>query len=155
MTTNTTAIRQDLKDRADIIILVDRFYERVRADATLGPIFDGIARVNWEKHLPKLYDFWDTVLFQANTFRGNLIGAHAQLIPAAAMGRGLFEHWLALFRATVAELFEGPNAARIVRSAGDMANVIHSKIHRLPDPRFDPALLTEEQRQRYARYRGE
>ncbi len=155
MIENTAATRSDLTGRADIVTLVDRFYERVRADITLGPIFDGIARVDWDRHLPKLYDFWDTVLFQANTFRGNLIGTHAQLIPTAAMGRSLFEHWLALFRATVAELFEGPNAARIVLSAENMADVIHSKIHRLPDPRFDPALLTEEQRQRYARYRGE
>jgi len=102
-----------------------------------------------------LYDFWDTVLFRANTFRGNLIGAHAKLIPAAGMGRELFDHWLDLFRATVAENFSGPNAGHIVRCAEDMANVISSRIHHIPDPRFDPAKLTPEQRARYASYRGE
>ena len=151
--TGHPAALPDLNGRADIIVLVDRFYDRVRADALLGPIFDGVARVNWETHLPKLYDFWDTVMFRANTFRGNLIGAHARLIPAAAMGKELFDHWLGLFRKTVAENFDGPNAEHIVRCAEDMANVIYSKIHRVPDPRFDPAKLTPEQRARYAKYR--
>lgn len=53
----------DLTDRADIVRLVDAFYGRVRADAILSPIFDGIARVDWTLHLPKMYDFWESVLF--------------------------------------------------------------------------------------------
>jgi hypothetical protein len=35
-----------------------------------------------------------------------------------------------------------------------MANVIYSKINAVPDPRFDPANLTPEQRERYARYKA-
>jgi hemoglobin len=146
---------RDITGRDDIVVLVDRFYARVRADDRLGFVFDDVARVDWNKHLPKLYDFWDTVLFRANTFRGNLLGAHAQLIPEAGMDRELFDHWLALFRKTVADSFSGPNAGHIVRCAEDMAAVIHGKIHGIPDARFDPAKLTDEQRQRYAKYRGE
>jgi len=146
---------RDITGRDDIVVLVDRFYARVRADDRLGFVFNDVARVDWGKHLPKLYDFWDTVLFRANTFRGNLLGAHAQLIPEAGMDRELFDHWLALFRKTVTDNFSGPNAEHIVRCAEDMASVIHGKIHGIPDRRFDPARLTEEQRQRYAKYRGE
>jgi hemoglobin len=152
--TNTTAL-PDITGRPDLVILVDRFYDRVRKDDRLGFVFDEVAQVDWARHLPKLYDFWDTVLFRANTFRGNLIGVHAQLIPAAGMDRELFEHWLTLFRQTVAENFEGPKAGHILRCAEDMANVIYSKIHNVPDPRFDPAKLTPEQRARYANYRSE
>ena len=67
----TQAPRPDLRDRADIVRLVDRFYERIREDEALGPIFDRVAQVDWATHLPKMYDFWDTVLFRAGTFRGN------------------------------------------------------------------------------------
>jgi hemoglobin len=151
--TNTTTL-PDITGRPDLVILVDRFYDRVRKDDRLGFVFDEVAQVDWARHLPKLYDFWDTVLFQANTFRGNLIGAHAQLIPAAGMDRELFEHWLTLFRQTVAENFEGPKAGHLLRCAEDMANVIYSKIHNVPDPRFDPAKLTPEQRARYSTYRS-
>jgi hemoglobin len=145
----------DITGRADLVVLVDRFYDRVRKDDRLGFVFDQVAQVDWEKHLPKLYDFWDTVLFRANSFRGNLIGAHAQWIPDAGMDRELFDHWLDLFRRTVAENFAGPNAEHIVRCAEDMASVIHGKIHNLPDPRLDSARLTPEQRARCAAMRKE
>ncbi len=68
------------------------------------------------------------------------------------MGKASFHHWLELFTATVNDLFHGTNAAVIIRSAEDMANVIYSKINHVPDPRFDSANLTAEQRERYARY---
>jgi hemoglobin len=145
----------DITGRADLVVLVDRFYDRVRRDDRLGFVFDQVVQVDWEKHLPKLYDFWDTVLFRANSFRGNLIGAHAQWIPDVGMDRELFDHWLDLFRRTVAENFAGPNADHIVRCAEDMASVIHGKIHNLPDPRLDPARLTPEQSARYAAMRKE
>ncbi len=131
--------RQDLPDllgHLDIVKLVDAFYVKVRADAALGHVFDGVAHVNWDTHLPKLYAFWDTVMFRAGTFRGNPLAAHLKLIERTDMGWPLFERWLELFRATVAENFAGENAGHIVRCAEDMARVIHSKIHAVPAPRF-------------------
>ncbi len=143
----------DITSRTDIETLVNAFYQRVRGDSELGPIFDQVAQVNWETHLPKMYAFWETVLFGAGTFRGNPIAAHMKLIPFTDMGKDRFDRWLTMFRATVGALFAGTNAAHIQRAAEDMANVIFSKIHGVPDPRFDPANLTPEQRARYAAYR--
>ena len=71
--------KPDILGRPDIERLVNAFYIKVRADEPLGHVFDGVAKVNWETHLPKLYDFWDTVLFRAGTFRGNPIAAHMKL----------------------------------------------------------------------------
>lgn len=144
---------RDLTDRDDIVLLVDTFYEHIRADEKLGPVFSDVAMVNWEAHLPKMYDFWDTVMFRSGRFRGNPIAAHAKLVPQTNMSRETFDHWLTLFRSTVAELFEGEKAGHIVRCAEDMANVIYSKIHNVPDPRFEPANLTDDQRARYANYK--
>ncbi len=144
----------DITGRDDLVRLVDAFYAKVRADQELGHVFDGVAKVNWERHLPKLYDFWDTVLFRAGAFRGNPIAAHANLIPLTNMGWPLFERWLEIFQATVDERFSGERAGHIVRCAEDMAGVIYSRIHGVPDPRFDPARLTPEQRARYSNYRN-
>ena len=125
----------DITGRDDLVKLVDAFYTKVRADPPLGHIFNDVARVNWETHLPKLYDFWDTVLFRSGTFRGNPLAAHARLLGRADidsetdMGWPMFQRWLTLFRDTVNELFQGDNATHIVRCAEDMARVIHSKIH--------------------------
>ena len=50
----------ELASRADIVPLVDAFYERVREDKILSSIFTDVARVDWEVHLPKMYDFWES-----------------------------------------------------------------------------------------------
>ncbi len=150
---NEFAQKTDLRGRPDIVTLGDAFYAKIRADEPLGHVFDEVARVDWETHLPKLYDFWDTVLFRAGTFRGNPIVTHAKLLEKTQLPWPLFERWLAMFRETVGELYEGENAVHIVRCAEDMARVIHSKIRHIPSPRFDPARLTPEQKARYAKYR--
>ena len=146
--------RPDLADRTDIIRVVDRFYERIRGDEKLGPIFNEIAQVDWATHLPRMYDFWDTVIFRAGSFRGNPLAVHAQLASKADMSLPTFRRWLALFRETVEDLYAGPNARMLLRSAEDMANVIHGKINGVADPRFDPSNLTPEQKARYAAYRA-
>lgn len=148
-------IRTDLQGRAEIEQLVNAFYDRVRSDALLGFIFDQVAKTEWRTHLPKMYAFWETVMFRSGGFVGNPLVAHAKLVPLTDMGRDKFDHWLQLFCATVDDLFEGEHAEHIKRCAEDMANVIHAKINQVPDPRFDPARLTPEQRERYARYKQE
>ena len=145
----------DINGRPEIERLVNSFYERIRFDELLGFIFNEVADVDWDSHLSKMYDFWETVLFRAGSYRGNLLGAHAKLVSRTAMGREQFDRWLELFRSTVDELFSGENADHIMRCADDMANVIYSRINNVPDPRFDPANLTPEQRERYARYKSD
>lgn len=146
-------IRPDIEGRAEIERLVDRFYEKVRADELLGPIFDGVAKVDWNAHLPKLYAFWQTVLFREGDYRGNPLGAHIKLLVETPMDWPRFQRWLDLFQATVDENFRGEHADHVKNAAADMAHVIYSRINNVSDPRFDPANLTPEQRSRYAKYR--
>jgi hemoglobin len=54
--------KTDITTREDIIILVNAFYDGIKAHALLGPIFNEIAQVNWETHLPKMYSFWSSIL---------------------------------------------------------------------------------------------
>jgi hemoglobin len=155
MFNTTDSNKGDLNGRAEIELLVNSFYDRVRSDEVLGFIFDQVAKTNWEAHLPKMYAFWETVMFRSGGFTGNPLVAHAKLVPLTDMGRDKFDHWLKLFCATVDDLFAGQNANHIKRCAEDMANVIHARINQVPDARFDPARLTPEQRERYARYKQE
>ena len=144
----------DIRNREDIERLVNAFYERVRRDELLGFIFDEVARTDWESHLPKMYAFWETVLFGTGGYQGNPLVAHAKLVPLTEMGEKQFDRWRQLFKATVDEFFFGEKAAHIQRAAEDMANVIHARIHNVADARFDPERLSPEQRSRYARYRA-
>lgn len=147
------ASKPDIAGREQIEQLVNAFYLRVRSDELLGFIFDRVAQTNWETHLPKMYAFWETVLFRTGGYTGNPLAAHAKLIPQTEMGRIQFDRWLLLFRSTVDDLFTGEKAAHIKSCAEDMANVIYARINQVADPRFDPANLTPEQRERYARYK--
>ena len=147
--------KPDISGKPQIEQLVNAFYRRVRGDAVLGFIFDRVAQINWETHLPKMYAFWETVLFRSGGYTGNPLAAHAKLVPQTEMGRAQFDHWLMLFRTTVDELFAGEKADHIKNCAEDMANVIHARINGVPDARFDPANLTPEQRERYARYKSQ
>lgn len=153
MTDKPPAPKHDIEGRADIERLVNHFYGLVRKDKLIGFIFEEVAKVDWDSHLPKMYAFWETVLFGTGNFRGNPLAAHAKLVPMTEMGLEQFQQWLSLFHQTVDELFGGERAGHIKRSAEDMANVIYSRINGVPDPRFDPANLTPEQRERYRRYR--
>lgn len=155
MTAEDPVKKPDLQGRPEIEKLVNTFYDRVRADAVLGHIFDKVAQTNWETHLPKMYAFWETVMFRNGGFTGNPLAAHAKLVPLTDMGRDKFDHWLKLFCGTVDDLFLGEHADHIKNCAADMANVIFSRINSVPDPRFDPANLTPEQRERYARYKSQ
>ncbi len=118
----------DLNDRADIVRLVDAFYDRVRADAILSPIFDGIARVDWAVHLPKMYDFWESVLFGRAVFKGNPLLVHQELARRAQLTATEFNRWIQLFHSSVDDLFVGSCADEAKSKASRIALVMQHHI---------------------------
>lgn len=56
---------KDITSEADIKLMVDSFYQKVNEDDLLGPVFNDIAQVNWENHLPRMYSFWESLIFHA------------------------------------------------------------------------------------------
>ncbi|WP_142849615.1 group III truncated hemoglobin [Telmatospirillum sp. J64-1] len=81
--------------------MVDRFYEKVRADSVLGPIFN--ERItDWGPHLSTMYDFWHSVILARGRYKGSVMSAHIQ-IPQISPDN--ITRWLALFRETTEELF--------------------------------------------------
>jgi hemoglobin len=80
--------------------LVNKFYARVRRDAVLGPVFEA-AIDNWPAHLDKLCAFWSSVTLMTGRYKGTPMKAHAEL---PEINSEHFRSWLALFRATAAEI---------------------------------------------------
>tara|TARA_R110000787_G_scaffold116269_1_gene226390 strand:- start:640 stop:1083 length:444 start_codon:yes stop_codon:yes gene_type:complete len=85
-------------DDAYISELVETFYGRVRADATLGPIFDKEIGDNWGPHLARMKDFWASVAMNAGRYNGKPVPAHTKL---TGMTASHFQIWLGLFRQTL------------------------------------------------------
>jgi hemoglobin len=109
--------RAQAPDEPSIRRLVHRFYERVRDDPTLGPIFDRHVQGRWPEHLDKMVDFWSTVLLGARRYRGNPRAVHQKL--AAETEPQVFEVWLDLFRRTSHEVFS-PELADAIHARATM-----------------------------------
>ena len=92
-------------DEAYIACLVDTFYQRVRADPTLGPIFDGVIQDRWDHHLPRMKEFWASVALHAGTYSGQPVPAHVKLTHVQ---RSDFQLWLKLFRETLEQTAPTP-----------------------------------------------
>jgi hemoglobin len=103
----------DLCTEEEIQHLVHSFYERVRSDPVLGPVFDAHIR-DWGPHLAKMVDFWSSALRGTARFRGAPMPKHAVL---PGLNAQLFERWLALFAQTTASLDNPAMAER----ANDLA----------------------------------
>ena len=56
-------MKKDIETGSDIKWLIDHFYEKVKTDPVIGYIFTREMKVNWDKHLPVMYNFWENALF--------------------------------------------------------------------------------------------
>jgi len=118
--------KKTLESRQDIEVLVARFYGRVRQDELIGPIFNDVARVHWDEHIPKIQNFWADLLLGENNYHGRPFPPHIPL----GLKVEHFERWLELFFLTVDEMFEGQKADEVKMRALNigrnfLANIQH------------------------------
>lgn len=105
----------------DLVRLVHTFYDRIRADAVLGPIFNREIE-DWGPHLAKMVDFWSSIATASGRYHGRPVPAHVKI---SGLDRSHFDRWLGLFRATAHSLFDPENAAAFVDRAERIASSIH------------------------------
>ncbi|HSK41029.1 MAG TPA: group III truncated hemoglobin [Arenibaculum sp.] len=125
----TTAMqRRSGIDAEGITALVDTFYTKVRSDPRLGPVFERTI-TDWEPHLETMRRFWSSVMLGTATYQGTPMRKHAAL---EGLSPELFAHWLTLFDATAAELFEPPLAAGFSERAHRIARSLQLGIFYRP-----------------------
>ncbi|MEJ1159340.1 group III truncated hemoglobin [Prosthecomicrobium sp. N25] len=107
-------------DEALLARLVDGFYERVRGDERLGPVFDAaIPPGAWPAHLARMRAFWGSVALGAGGYDGRPVPKHVGL---PGIDDALFARWLALFRATAEDLASAETAEILVEYAERIAH---------------------------------
>lgn len=128
-----TGIDEDMIRR-----LVHTFYDRIRMDEVLGPIF--AARIaDWTPHLERMCAFWSSVTLVTGRYHGRPMQAHARLQVDASH----FDRWLALFAETANEVCPPAAATYFVERArmiaeslelgiGTMRGLMLAKGERLP-----------------------
>ena len=110
-----------------ISLIVRTFYNRVRSDADLGPVFAVVK--DWEEHITRLTEFWSSVAAMTGKYKGNPIAMH--LIHAERMRPGMFVRWLELWTEATNAVLEPETAwmmqAKASRIATRLSMAIFSK----------------------------
>lgn len=119
---------KSLETREDIELLVNSFYEKVVNDDMIGFFFKDVVKVDFEKHLPKMYSFWESILFGQMTYKGNPMGAHFPINEMEAMEQKDFDRWLQLWKQTIIENFSGENADMAITKSENIAKLMAFKM---------------------------
>lgn len=113
--------KNDISTQDDVGLLIHAFYEKVRQDELLAPVF---SHVDWEHHTPIIINFWCMLLLGENNYKGNPFEKHINL----PIRREHFEGWLFHFRSTVDEFFSGEKADEAKTRAGNIANMFQFRL---------------------------
>ena len=121
-------MKDNIETRKDIEHLINSFYDKVKRDGVIGFIFNDVAKVNWEKHLPVMYDFWENALFFTGNYTGNPMKVHKHLHRVVSLKPEHFQQWIKLFISTVDILFSGEKATLAKQRAISIASLMQLKI---------------------------
>ncbi len=125
--------KNDTVNEATIKLLVDSFYNKIRRDKDLAPIFeDSIGTTNemWKPHLERMYLFWSSIMLSSGSYHGNPMQKHKS-IPS--FQPELFDRWLALFEETARELHTNNVAEIYVERSKRIAKSLKLALYYKPE----------------------
>ncbi|SEB41879.1 hemoglobin [Tenacibaculum sp. MAR_2009_124] len=123
--------KKEIESREDVYLLVSTFYDRIKNDDFIGPIFtETIPEAEWNNHIDKLTDFWETNLFFVRKFKGNPVKAHKDVDRnfEHSISQKHFGHWLQLWFSTIDDLFIGEKANNAKERARNIASMLFFKM---------------------------
>lgn len=123
--------KHDITTRKDIEQLINAFYEKVRQDDVIGFIFNDVADVDWPRHLPIMYDFWENILLDTGVYPRNVMAPHFALNEKVRLLPEHFSRWIQLFETTVQELFRGEKADMAVTRARSIKGIMEIKMQQV------------------------
>jgi hemoglobin len=111
--------KHDIASPADIGVLVDAYYNKLRSHPYLSSLFDTLTPRDWHQHLFLMESFWNSVLLKSATFTGHPLILHALLPDKQTQAPA----WVHLFHEAVEEHFTGPTAAAAKAFAEKMVRI--------------------------------
>ncbi|MGS2739478.1 group III truncated hemoglobin [Sinomicrobium sp. M5D2P17] len=121
---------KDIQNRKDISNLVSSFYKEVRENEEIGPFFNRVI-TDWEEHMEKLTDFWESNLFHKAVYKGNPRIAHIHMDTATDHTLEIkhFGEWMRLWIETIDGMFQGELAERAKNNARKMSTHLYLGIY--------------------------
>lgn len=126
--------KPDIQTRTDIETLMRAFYNTLLQDDAMAHIFNDVAKIDLEAHLPHIVSFWEGVVLNTGDYRKNVMQVHLNLNNNVSLSKERFDTWLDVFFATVDSLFIGPNAEKIKTRALSIATVMEMKMQSANTP---------------------
>lgn len=114
-------MKKDIQSEEDVRFFVDELYKRLLEDSRINRHF---IHLDLEKHLPKVYEFWYSILLGTAVYKGNMIAAHQHL----ALEKEDFGIWLRHFEAVLRGKFEGEKMEEAISRANTIAMTMRWKI---------------------------
>jgi len=110
--------------------VLNRFYEAVRADAELGPVFAVVG--DWEEHMTRLAEFWSSLMLASGKYKGNPLSMH--MVHADRIKPAMFLRWLDLWTQATDEVLGSTQAAEMQAKAARVASRLSTAICGAPVP---------------------
>lgn len=110
--------------------LMDIFYDKIKADNNLGPIFKskiGESKEEWKHHKDKISNFWQGQLLRQGNYSGQPMKAHIDLPP---FPQEFFSIWLNLFSQSLDIVFDDNCKSIFLKRAQMIANSFQSMIYK-------------------------
>ena len=138
--------RHDIETRDDCEALVRAFYGRALVDPIIGFLFTDVAQLDLAEHVPRITNFWETILLGSRSYGGGAFRPHVELHFKVRLTRGHFDRWLHLWAMTVDELFAGERAELAKSHAIRVAAAFESRLRSFGERAelFAPGVPDEE-----------
>ena len=121
-------MKPDIANRKDIEQLMRAFYGKLLTDENIAYIFTDVAKIDLEKHLPHLADFWEQNILGAGSYGRNVLKMHLDLHDLHPLTSAHFKIWLDHFYTTIDESFSGEKAELMKTRALSIATVMQLKL---------------------------
>ena len=114
--------------KLDIQKLIINFYSRINKDELLSPIFNDIAKVDWDVHIPLLCKFWNNIMLKTNDYFGNALMKHVELGNLVEVEEKHFVRWLSLFQQEVNKHLPVDKAEEVFNKALQIAKSLRYRM---------------------------
>jgi hemoglobin len=97
-------------------------------DELLSPVFKQ-QNFNLEAHLPVMVSFWEGILLDIHSYKGNPVMVHQQMNAMSPLLPLHFQRWLSVWSATAYALFAGARTEEAVSRAKTIASIIEARLN--------------------------
>ena len=118
----------DIATYQDIDVLMRDFYSRLLADGKISYLFTEVAKIDLEKHMPKIVGFWAQNLLGIGSYSANVMKIHLDLNKKSPLKREHFNIWLGHLHEAIDSHFAGPVSENLKTRALSIATVMQLKI---------------------------